>query len=426
MTQRPSYKLTVLDNGLRVATTEMPGMKSASVGVWIGCGSRYENTVTNGVSHFIEHYVFKGTRRRSGDEICESIEGLGGELNASTSEESTTFYVKIIREKLALAVDVLLDMIMRPVFAAEYLEKQREIVIDEIHMYEDNPTTHVEDMYNGVMWGKHPLGYNILGTVESINATRRGGLVDYWRKMYHSANCVVTAAGDFSHDEFLGLVKKRTRSFRRDESACYGAARVRQSRPRLSVERKDTEQVHLIMGVPALKWTHPDRFALRLLSTILGENMSSRLFKSVREERGYAYSISTGMDRYLDTGSFNVSAGIVTRKIVPAIRLILREMSNLIGKKVSNRELDHAKEYIRGGMIMSSEQTMGRMYWLGESLRMANRVNEIEYTIDRLMSVTPADIMRVASELFITRRLNLALIGDISSVEPIEKALRFP
>lgn len=421
-----SYRITRLEDGLRIATTNMPHMESISLGAWFGCGSRYENKRINGISHFIEHLVFKGTKRRSGDEISEAVEGVGGELNASTSEESTFYYIRIVRDHLPLAAEILLDMVINPVFRREFLEKQRDIVFEEIHMYEDAPPNHVEDLFNGLVWKAQPLGYNILGTIKSMTGLSRGDIVKYKRKMYCSNNCVVAAAGNIDHDDFVKLVKKHTRGLRPGRRTPFRAIRTRQTKPGLLVERKQTEQAHIFLGVPALPWSHPGRYALKIISTILGENMSSRLFKSVREERGYAYSINTGIDRFLDAGSFYVAAGVETEKLIPALRLVLRELARLQRTKVPKKELDRAKEFVRGSIIMSSERTMSRMYWLGESLRMADRIDEINDTIAAVMSVSQDKIMALANSLFKNNRLNLAVIGDFDDSGRIEKTLRFP
>ena len=420
-----SFIVTRLENGLRIATSNMPHMKSVSTGVWFGCGSRYENIKINGVSHFIEHLVFKGTKKRTGDEICEMIEGVGGEINASTSEESTVFYVKIIREELPLAIEILLDMVVNPAFKKDFLEKQRDIIFEEIHMYEDTPPNHVEDLFNSLVWKDHPLGLNILGTIESMSGISRKDIIEYNRRMYCSNNCVIVAAGNIDHNEFVRLIKKHTRNLRQGRSVQFRPMRLKHSKPSLLIENKKTEQAHLLLGVPALHWTHPKRYALKIISTILAENMSSRLFKSVREERGYAYSIHTGIDRHIDAGTFYVAAGIVTEKIVPAIRLILRELTRLTRTKIPKKEFERAKEFVRGNLIMGSEQTMGRMHWLGESLRMADRINEIDYTINAVMNVSAEEVRNLAKSLFRNKHLNLALIGDIDKKAPIEKVLRF-
>jgi predicted Zn-dependent peptidase len=421
-----SYAVTRLDNGLRVATTNMPNMKSVAVGVWFGCGSRYENTRINGISHLIEHFVFKGTRKRPGDEICETIEGVGGEINASTSEESTVYYVKAMREELSLAIDILLDMVINPVLQKDLLPRQRDIVVEEIHMHEDRPSSYTGILFNRLIWGSHPLGFHVLGTIESMGKITHEEIVKYRRRMYCSNKCVVAAAGDIDHEDFVRLVAKYSRNLRRGRVLNFKPLRLRQTKPRLLVERRDTEQVHLLLGVRALSWNHRGKYALKLISTILGENMSSRLFRSVREERGYAYSINTGIDRFIDTGAFYVEAGILTEKIRPAIRLVLREMGRLTRVKVTKEELERAKESVRGSLVMASEQTISRMYWLGDSLRMADRISEIETTVNAVMDVSVEEVRNLARRLFRQDRLNLALIGNIDSESTIEKCLRSP
>lgn len=420
-----SYQITRLDNGLRVATSFMPQMKSVSIGVWFGCGSRYEEKRTNGISHFIEHLVFKGTEKRSGDEICEAIEGFGGELNASTSEESTEYFVKTIREEVQNASEIVLDMVLNPSFKPGYLEKQRDIIVEEIHMCEDNPSSHVEDLFNALIWKDNPLGFTVLGSIANIKNISRDDIIAYKQRMYCANNCVVAAAGDIEHTNFVGMVRKNTENLNRGAPSRFKPVRNTQLKPALVVENKDTEQVHLILGVPAVKWADNRRYALKLISIILGENMSSRLFKTVREEQGLVYSIQSGIDRYIDTGAFYVSAGIVTEQIIKAIKIILSEMAELKKTTVPKKELDRAKQYFRGSIIMDSERTMSRLHWLGENLRMADRIYDIEETINAVMNVTADDIKHLAETIFINQRLNAALIGPIKNSNAIKKILKF-
>ncbi len=409
----PVRKIEKLENGLSVVTSYMPQMHSVAVGVWVACGLRHEPKRVNGISHFVEHLVFKGTKNRTDQEISQSIEGVGGVLNASTGEEITFYYSQVPREKFALAVEVLLDIVINPVFKAEYLEKQRSIVLEEIHMYEDRPGSVVQDMINEVMWGKHPLGRRILGTEKSVRGISRADIVQYHRETYVTGNCVVSVAGAATHEEVVAQVRKYSRNVRRGARQRFSKVRDAQKEPRAFIRQKETEQCHLCLGARTFHREHPDRFALKLLSTLLGENMSSRLFREVREKRGLAYSIYTDIDRYIDTGALVVSAGVVIGRTREAIATVLRELKKLKTKPVSRRELGRAREYVVGQVKMGMDRVMSQMMWAGENLLLSRKVPTQDEIMRSLRAVTSEDIQRIANTIFIEDQLNLALIGPV-------------
>ncbi len=418
------YKISTLNNGLKIITTEMPYMQSVAIGVWVHCGLRYEPKRLHGISHFIEHLVFKGTRKRGGEEIFQSIEGIGGILNASTGEEATFYYVQVAKDEFSFAIEVLLDMVINAAFRAEYLEKQKDIIVEEIHMYDDKPSCIVEDLFNELLWKNHPLGRKILGTEKSIRSISRNDIVEFKNKMYTSNNCVISVAGNVEHDLVVEEVKKSGRNFRRKGAKRFIPALDTQRQPGLIVHKKDTEQSHILLGVKTFHREHPDRFGLKLLSTILGENMSSRLFREVREEKGLAYSISTGIDRYLDTGCFFVSAGVVNEKIKNAVKLILKELEKIRSKKVGKNELERAKEYLRGQLSMGIEKTMSNMVWAGENLLLSKKVIPPHQIIDRLNRVTADDIQRIANKILKHSKLNLAVVGPVSNENQLRESLK--
>lgn len=410
----PVRKIEKLDNGLRVVTTCMPQMHSVAVGVWVACGLRHEPKHLNGISHFVEHLVFKGTKNRTDQQISQSIEGVGGVLNASTGEEITFYYSQVPREKFALAVEVLLDIAINPTFKEEYLEKQRSIVLEEIHMYEDRPSSVVQDMINEVMWGNHPLGRRILGTEKSVQGISRADIVEYHRRMYGAGNCVLSVAGAATHEEVVARVREHSRHITRGARHRFKRVKDVQRKSRALFHQRETEQCHFCLGVRTFHREHPDRFALKLLSTLLGENMSSRLFQEVREKRGLAYSIYTDIDRYIDTGALVISAGVVIDRTREAIATVLREVKKLKDKPVSKRELGRAREYVLGQVKMGMDRVMSQMMWAGENLLLSREVPSHEKIMRRLQAVTTDDIHRIANKIFVDDRLNLALIGPVS------------
>jgi predicted Zn-dependent peptidase len=422
--REPLCKADKLPNGLQVVTNYMPNMHSVAVGVWVKCGLRHEPLRLNGVSHFVEHLVFKGTKNRSDHEISQSIEGVGGILNASTGDEVTFFYSLVPRERFRLALEVLLDIAMNPQFRAEYLERQRSIVLEEIHMYEDRPASVVQDLINAVLWDKHPLGRRILGTEKTIQSMTREDIVKYHKTRYVAPNCVVSVAGAPTHEEVVAEVRKHARTIRSSGRQDFLRVKNGKTGPRLLIQQKETEQCHFCLAVKTFHREHPDRFALKLLSTLLGENMSSRLFREVREKRGLAYSIHTDIDRYLDTGAFVISAGVVTDRAKEAVTTVLREMSRLKTKPVSKRELGRAREYTVGQIEMGMDRVMSLMMWAGENLLLSGKTVSPEETIRNFRAVTSEDIQRIANQFFLEDRLNLAVVGPIEGEKETLKWLK--
>lgn len=413
----PEITIERLDNGLRVVTSHMPQRQSVAIGVWAKAGLRNESPRTNGISHFVEHLVFKGTKTRTDQEISQSIEGVGGILNASTGEEVTFFYSQVPRDKFRLALEVLLDIAINPVFKADYLEKQRSIVLEEIHMCEDRPSSVVQDMINEIMWGKHPLGLRILGTEESIYRISRKDICDYHRRMYVTGNCVVAVAGAAAHEEVVAEVARHSRRMPRGNRQPFSKVRSLQTSRAAILRQKETEQTHFCLGMRTFHREHPDRFGLKLLSTLLGENMSSRLFQEVREKRGLAYSIHTDIDRYTDTGAFVVSAGVVIDRTREAVEIVLRELRKLKTRKVPKKELDRAREYIIGLTKMGMDRVMTQMLWAAESLLLSGRIMTPDEIIREFQAVTLDDIQRIANTIFREDQLNLALIGPVKEKE---------
>jgi predicted Zn-dependent peptidase len=404
-------RLTTLDGGLRVVTAEMPGSESASVGVWLRCGSRDEPARLGGIAHLVEHLAFKGTRRRSGEQIVREIEGAGGTIDASTSEECTFYCAQVLPDSVECAIDVLFDMVVHPAFRADELDVQKDVVLGEIRMIEDRPASLVEDLLSEALWGTQPLGRRILGTERSVRGIGRADLVAYHRRHYTRAACVVALAGKVRHDEAVKLVRAATRRMPAQRVGRFRPADNRQRTPRIVAQPRQTEEAHVVLGFRTFRRGHPARFALKMVSTLLGENMSSRLFENVREKRGLAYSIHSGIDRYVDTGCLYVGGGFDTARVTTALRAIVRELDRLRARRVPRGELERAKHYVLGQFTMGLEKSMSRMVWMGENLLLSGRLPDAAGTIRRIEALDADDVQRVARMVIRPGRMGLAYVG---------------
>lgn len=408
------YQRTILDNGLRVITHSMPAVESVALGIWIGTGGRYENKKITGISHFLEHLLFKGTKKRSTRQIKQSIEGVGGSLNAFTSEEVTCYFVKILGKHLSLSLDVLTDMVLNATLPPLEIEKERTVIIEEIKMYLDLPGHYVGELLDQLFWPNHPLGRFLAGSPETVTAIKRKDIKEYKDRFYNPRNIVIAVCGNVEHDRLLSDVNKYCSKLKPGVRGRFQPAeKGKEHPPQTHFYFKETEQTHLSLGVHAFKFDHPDKYILTLLHIILGANMSSRLFQEVRERRGLAYQISSHLKRYQDTGAFVVNAGVDNTKVSRAIGVILGELTKIANKDVTPGELCRAKEFCVGQLLLGLEDTMDYMLWIGdrESSR-GKSINPAEI-IKEVNKVSVADIRRVATKLFRSHKLNLALIGPI-------------
>jgi predicted Zn-dependent peptidase len=417
------YKVSRLENGLTVATAEMPHMTSVSVGLWIGVGSRYEPARLNGVCHFIEHMLFKGTRKRSAREISQAVEGLGGYLNAFTSEESTCFHARIRHQHLPEVLDVLADMVLEPRLAPVDISREREVIKEEIASYMDEPQHHVQELLNGALWPAQALGQPITGTPESLDGLARRNVLGYLQENYVADSLAIVAAGNIEHERMLKLAGKYAVRFRRGKRPAFEPARDGQQQPSITLACREVEQTQIALGVRACSRHDPRRYALRLLNAILGENMSSRLFQVVREDNGLAYSVYSSPSFFADTGDLVISAGIDPGKLQRALRLIIREMRRFRDRAPSPGELRRARDYAIGQIELSRENTESQMNWVGEQLLGYGEVLSPETIERRLCRVTPAAIQAVARDFFRSDRLNLALVGPIKNAEYLKRQL---
>ena len=411
------YKKQKLNNGLRIITKHSSNVQSVSLGIWINIGSRYEALEQKGISHFLEHLLFKGSKKYSCRTIKESIEGVGGSLNGFTSEEHTCYLVKIPHRYLTCALDILSDMVINPCLKPADIEKEKTVVLEELKMYRDLPQSYVYELLDELLWPQQALGSPVIGTVETVNNISRHALKSFQANHYTPVNIVISAAGLLDYDL---LVKKVSTIFSSLESAklnTFLKAEQRQHKPQLKIFPKDTEQTHMALGFHALKRDHPLRHTQAILHIILGANMSSRLFNEVREKRGLAYEIGTGLKRYHDTGVFLVHAGIDNRKVSDCLGLIFQELGKTKKALVTKDEFKRAKEFYLGQLSLALEDTMEYMLWMGESVACLDKVYSLEQIIKEVKKVCPEDIGVVARQIFKNEIINLALIGPLEKSE---------
>ena len=417
------YKVTELPNGVRVATCEMPHMESVSVGVWVGVGGRYETKANCGISHFIEHMLFKGTRRRSAKEISQAVEGVGGYVNAFTGEEATCFYAKASHRHLGILLDVLADMYQHSRFTVADIEKERTVIKEELLMYRDQPQQYVHELLTQTLWPKHPLGYPVAGTPQSLDGLTRTEVLAFKQSRYLAANTVISVAGHCTHDDIVQRVGALWRLDRTGAAPRFVAARDRQIGPQLHFFTKNVEQTNLAIGIRGYSRRDPRRYALKLLSVVLGENMSSRLFQIVREERGLAYSIQTSPSFFSDTGVVVVSAGLDAKHLTPVLRLVLRELRRVGRQRLAEVELQRAKDYALGQMRLGLESTTNQMMWIGEHLLAYGFVEHPDEIEKRIHMITTEEVKDVAADIFRDQNLNAAVITAGKNEAEVRAAL---
>ncbi len=405
------YKIREYPNGLRLITKKMPSVSSAALGFWVNTGSRNEETRLNGVSHYLEHLLFKGSRRFSGDTIKESIEGLGGSLNAFTAEENTCYYAKFLGKHLKKVGTVLADMVLHPLLKPKDIEKERTVIIEEIKMYKDLPAYQVQEIYDAITWPGHALGRNIAGTITSVSGLTRRDIAAYHGRWYRPASVVVSCAGDLDEEVLDACVSRAFGKLKRTQEAPIDVFTDAAKAPCIRIVSKDIEQTNLIIGFPGLERTHKDRYALGVMNVLFGGNMSSRLFNEVREKRGLAYAIASHAKRFKDNGAFFVYAGVDRKNFVEATHVILEETARLKRDGVAAGELRRAKEFLTAQSVMALDDTMDHMLWMGEALLNTGMVQTKEEVRRRIARVTAADVVRVARRLLSPPRMRVAAVG---------------
>jgi predicted Zn-dependent peptidase len=419
------YRVTQLPGGLRIATAEMPHMASVSLGIFVGIGSRYEPAPLNGVCHFIEHMLFKGTRRRSARGISEAVEGLGGYLNAFTSEESTCFHARAHHQHFDAVFDVLMDLFLNSRFAPADVAKEREVIKEEIAMYRDQPAQHVQEVLNATVWPNHPLGRSITGTNRTLNRLKRLQLLGFLAQNYCAGNTVVVAAGNLQHARVIKAVTGHAALFRSGPPPRYCPAETRQTQPRIKLISKPTEQAQMALAIRTCSRHDDRRFALRVLNAILGESMSSRLFQRIREDLGLAYNIYSTPSFYDDTGDIVISAGLDADNMHRALGLILRELRRFTQSPPGAAELQRARDFVIGQFDLMLESTENQMNFAGEQILGYGRIIPPELSKRRLAAVAAGEIRQVAADFFRPERVSLAIVSPSRDEAGLRKALDF-
>src|SRR3954464_5590244 len=406
-----NWVLTELDSGERVISERLDHVRSAAVGYWIGAGSRDEEAGEAGVTHFIEHLLFKGTGTYSAVEVAGIFDGVGGELNAATSREHTLVYARVPDHHLETAMDVMGDMVFAPTFSD--LDSEREVVLEEIAMYEDAPQDLVHDLIAEAVFGDHPLGRPVIGTAEVISSIPRDAIAGYHDAMYVPANIVVAAAGNIQHERIVELVE-RALARRRENVAARMNARpplVQEPPPRLRFQQKDTEQYHVCLGAPGISRSDRRRFAASLLDAILGGSASSRLFQEIREKRGMAYAVYSFVSQYTDTGQIGVYLGTREDNLADALAITAEQIADIAAGNLAPRELERAKENLKGRILLSMESTSTRMNRLGKSLITDSELLSLDRIVAEIDAVEPASVAELAAALLEPERLSAACIG---------------
>ena len=418
------HQMSVLPNGLRCLTSPMLHTRSVCIAVFIGAGSRYEDEDQAGLSHMIEHLCFKGTERyATSREISEAIEGVGGVLNGATDKELTIYWCKVARPHFALALDLMTDMLRHSRFDADDLEKERCIIIEEISESMDSPQHRAHMLIDEVVWPGNALGRDIAGSKESVGGLGRDVLLDYLARQYVPNNVVVSVAGDIGHDEVVSGLGAVLGDWKVGRPGRHQPATDSQRGPRVRVERRDSEQAHLCLAVHGLSVLHPDRFNLDLLNVVLGEGMSSRLFLEIRERQGLAYDVCSFVDHFQDAGAVTIYAGVSPGRVDVAVEGILHELGRL-KEGIPGPELSKAKEFAKGRLLLRMEDTRNVAGWVGGQELLTGRVYSADEVVSIIDAITPEDLERVARELFVTDKLNLAVVGPVDGEERLQHLLK--
>jgi len=402
---------TRLDNGLRVVTESLPHVRSVAVGFWVGTGSRDEPSPRAGVSHFLEHLLFKGTEERDAAAIAEEIESRGGDMNAFTAQEITTYYVRVPDDCLELAVDILSDIVWRPALRTDDIECERQVILEELRMHDDEPEDLVQELFTGAMFPDHPIGREVIGSKATIEGMPRVDIVDFHGEHYHPSNVVVAAAGNLDHDRVVELVTSGLGATGGHRPPRDGYSGDPPPRP-LAVLERPTEQAHVVLGMRAFAHDDPDRYALMLLNEVLGGGMSSRLFQEVREKRGLAYSVYSFRASLAETGMLAVSAGTSPERVDELLDVLDVELRRVVADHgVTGRELDSARGHLRGSLALSLENSGSRMHRLGRSEITVGEIPSLDEVVARIDAVTPDDVARVVDRVLATRDRTLAAVG---------------
>lgn len=408
----------VLENGLTILTEEIDHLRSISLGVWLKKGSQDESNEDAGIYHFIEHMLFKGTENRNAYEIAKMIDSIGGYTDAFTSKENTCFYAKLLDDHLPQVLELFSDILIRPKFDREDIERERKVILEEIKMVEDNPGDLVHELFLEKFWPEHPLGRAILGSVETVNATDQALLQTTFTENYVPSNMLVTAAGKVNHDDLVEKIRRYFQLGRSKEVRRSQVEPIKQGASFVSLRpKKDLEQAHICLGMMGYSGTDSDRYAASVLNVILGGSMSSRLFQKIREERGLCYTVYSSLNPFKDTGYLNIYAATGKETVREAIELILQECHQLITDPVSTEELENAKNHLKGSMILSLEGSSSRMFNLARNDLYHERQISTQEILDEISAVTIADLQHVAMELFQHSNYGVVVVGELENLD---------
>lgn len=413
----------VLPNGLCIVTEEMPHTHSVSMGVFTKVGSRYEDTAISGVSHFLEHMFFKGTPSRSAKEISEAIEGIGGVLNAFTSYDSTAYYAKVANIHFDRAVDTLSDMLLHSCFDPKEIEKERRVIIEEIHMSLDQPAEWVHQLLDTAMWGEQPLGRDIAGSTETVASISRDNLLAFKNQHYTYQNTVISIAGNMPSDVMVEAWNRALEGYSQGPRFRPQVTTPPLPGPRLVLLDKETEQANFCLGLPAVSYADPDRRPLQVLNSVLGGGMSSRLFQEIREERGLAYSVYSYTSEFNDAGKWVIYGGVEVGKVHDAIAAVLDQLRQLREEGITEQELQRVKEQVKGGMLLGLEDTWSVASRNGSHILRYDEVIPVEQVVAEIEAVTQEDVLRVAKRLITSDALYLAIIGPYQDEESFRALL---
>src|SRR5687767_11037813 len=399
----------VLDNGLRLITETMPHVRSVTIGVWLMRGSRHESDSNAGIAHFVEHMLFKGTATRSAEDIAQAIDSIGGQLDAFTAKEYASYYIKVLDEHLPLAVDLLSDIVLRPAFSAEEIDREKKVILEEIKMVEDTPDDLVHELFTQHFWEGHPLGRPILGSKETVESFTWESLHEYFEGAYVAPNMIISAAGNLDHEHLRDLVGRAFLAVPTDgEVFTQAAPRVV---PQVITRTKELEQSHVCLGTDSYPQSHDDRYVSYILNTVLGGSMSSRLFQNIREKRGLAYSVFSGLSAYRDAGNITIYAGCANGAVGEVVDLCVEELKGMKRTAVPESELRRAKDHLKGSLMLSLENTASRMSHLARQEIYFDRHFGLDETLAGVEGVTAADIQRVAWDLFSNGSLAATVLG---------------
>ncbi len=406
----------VLPHGLTVITEQMQHIRSASIGIWLETGSRDEDSESNGISHFIEHMVFKGTKHRTAEEIARQVDSIGGNMDAFTAKECICFNVKVLDEHVPVALDILADLVLHPIFDAQDITRERGVILEEIKMDEDNPDYLVHEIFTQNFWKDHPLGKPILGTKETVKRFERQTVFDTYAHRFAPGNIIVSAAGNLDHDKFVELVSKHFEHMKSAKNGFHSAQPKISSRIILR-NKKALEQVQLCLGVPCHPIAHEQRHAGYVLNTLLGGGMSSRLFQNIRERQGLAYSIYSDLNPYRDTGCMAVYAGTSLASASKVVQSVVSEFRKLKQETVGDEELRRSKDQLKGSLMLSLESSTARMSNLARQEMYFDRFYDLDELIEKIEAVTADDLQSLANEFFQTEKVAVAALGNLHGLK---------